>query len=223
MIVYKNLVLIGTSHIAQESIETTREEIKKLHPTVVALELDKSRLQGLITKEKGDIGLKHINQIGIKGYLFAKFGHYVEQKLGKIVGVSPGQDMLSAYEAGKSINAKIAVIDQDIQITLKKFSKEVTWREKIKFFLDLLKAPFARKKIKIDLKRVPDKALIKQLLEETKKRYPHFYNVIVEDRNKYMAKKLFVLMKNYEKVLGVVGAGHEEEIINYIKKLEEAN
>ncbi len=38
-----------------------------------------------------------------------------------------------------------------------------------------------------------------------------------------MAKKLFVLIKNYEKVMGFVGAGHEEEIISYIKKLEEAN
>ena len=89
--------------------------------------------------------------------------------------------------------------------------------------MDIIKAPFSKKKIQIDLSRVPDKKLIKQMLEQTKERYPNFYKVIVEDRNKYMAKKLFILMKNYEKVLALIGAGHEEEIIKYIKELEKSN
>jgi len=220
---YKNLVLIGTSHIAKESIDTARAEIQKIRPSIVALELDKNRLHGLITKEKGNITLKHARQIGLKGYLFAKIGHFVEIKLGKMVGVSPGEDMLAGYETGKAINAKVALIDQDIQVTLKKFSKEITWKEKFRLVMDIIKAPFSKKKIQIDLSRVPDKKLIKQMLEQTKERYPNFYKVIVEDRNKYMAKKLFILMKNYEKVLALIGAGHEEEIIKYIKELEKSN
>lgn len=220
---YKNLVLIGTSHIAKESVDTARIEILNISPNVVALELDRNRLQGLITKETGKITIKHARHIGLKGYLFAKIGHIIEYKLGKMVGVSPGEDMLTGYETAKKIKAKIALIDQDIQITLKNFSKEITWKEKFRFFLDIIKAPFTKKKIKIDLKRVPDKALIKEMLEQTKERYPNFYKVIVEDRNRYMAKKLFVLMKNYEKVLALIGAGHEEEIIKYIKELEKSN
>ncbi len=135
MISYKNLVLIGTSHIAKESIETAKTEIQKIQPSVIALELDKARLQGLITKEKGKITLKHIRQIGLKSYIFARVGEYAERKLGNIVEVSPGQDMLTAYETGKLVNAKIALIDQDIQTTLKRFSKEVTWTEKGKFLI----------------------------------------------------------------------------------------
>ena len=80
---YKNLFLIGTSHIAKESIETAKTEIKKIMPEIVALELDKTRLNAIITKEKGRITIKYIKQIGLKGYLFAKFGQYAENKLGK--------------------------------------------------------------------------------------------------------------------------------------------
>src|SRR3989338_10942131 len=214
---YKNLFLIGTSHIAKESIETAKTEIKKIMPEIVALELDKTRLNAIITKEKGRITIKYIKQIGLKGYLFAKFGQYAENKLGKIVGVSPGEDMLAGYETAKEIKAKVVFIDQEIEKTLKKFSKEVTWKEKIRFVLDIIRTPFTKNKIKIDLTKVPDTKIITQMLKETKKRYPNFYSVIIDDRNRHMAKKLFILMKTNKKILAVIGAGHEKEIIRYIR------
>ena len=60
-------------------------------------------------------------------------------------------------------------------------------------------------------------------MKQVKERYPNFYRVLVEDRNKYMAKKLFKLMRNYNKIVAVVGAGHEEEIIEDIKLLRRSN
>ena len=36
-----------------------------------------------------------------------------------------------------------------------------------------------------------------------------------------MAKRLDGLMKNYKKIVAVVGAGHEEEIIEEIKRIRD--
>lgn len=220
---YKNLVLIGTSHIAIASVREVEENIERVKPNVVALELDNNRYSALINKEVGRLSLKHIRIIGVKGYVFAKVGEYAERKLGSFVGVNPGDEMLKAAEIGKKNGSKIALIDQNIEVTLKKFSKEITWKEKFRFFIDLIKSPFSKRKIKFDLTKVPDKKLIKGLLEEVKKRYPNAYKVLVTERNRFMAKKLFVLMKNYDKIVGVIGAGHEEEIIEEIKRLEYSN
>ena len=220
---YKNLFLIGTSHIAKESIKEVEDVISKEKPEIVALELDKVRFEGLMNKETGKIQFKHIKEIGFKGFIFAKFGQYVSKKLGKYVGVSPGSEMVKAAEIAKKNNCRIALIDQRIDITLKNFSREITWREKFRFAFDSVINIFKKEKIQVDLNKVPDKEIIVKLLKIVKDRYPNFYKVLVDDRNKFMAKKLFILMKNYDKIVGVVGAGHEEEIIEDIKKLEMAN
>ncbi len=224
MKIFENLILIGTSHIAKESIKEVEKIINLEKPDVVALELDKARYYNLLNKDnRKKAGIKELKAVGLKGFLFAKIGEYAEKKLGGMVGVSPGDEMLKAAETATGNKCKVALIDQKIEITLKNFSNEITWREKFRFFLDLVKGVISREKIKIDLTKVPEKELIKKLLDLTKKRYPNFYKVLVSDRNKFMAKKLFKLMRNYNKIVAVVGAGHEDEIAEEIKRLYDSN
>lgn len=218
---FKNLILVGTSHIAEQSILDVEEVISLEKPEVVALELDKARFYGLINKQKGRLKFTDVKYIGLKGYLFAKLGEWVEKKLGSKVGVIPGQEMLRAAEVASKNGCKIALIDQKIEVTLKNFSKEITWKEKFRFFVDIIKGIFSKKqRIKFDLRKVPDKELINKMLKQVKEKYPNFYKVLVDDRNKYMAKKLVKLMSNYSKIVVVIGAGHEEELIGEIKNLQ---
>ena len=88
------------------------------------------------------------------------------------------------------------------------------------FFFDLLKGVFKREKIKFDLHKVPSREIIKKLTNKVRKRYPNVYSVLVDDRNKYMAKNLYKLMLDYNSVVAIVGAGHEEDLIREIKILE---
>ena len=115
---YKNIVIIGTSHISIESIKEVEAEIRKIEPEVVALELDRRRFLGLFAKKR-HISLKDIKHMGIKGFLFNSLGYYIEKKLGKLVGVAPGSEMKKAVQIAKELNCKIALIDQDVSITLK--------------------------------------------------------------------------------------------------------
>ena len=128
----------------------------------------------------------------------------------------PGSEMLKAIGLAKKKNIKIALIDQDIEITLRRFSKELTWKEKMNFLIDIFKAPFNReiKKMNIDLTKVPDKKIINELIKKLKKRYPNIYKVLIHERNKIMAVNLRKLMKENpeKKILAIVGAGHEEEL-----------
>ena len=218
---YKNLTLIGTSHIAKQSLDEVKQAIEDEKPEIVAIELDKRRLYSLMNKKKEKIKLYNILKIGVKGFIFSLIGAWAEKKLGDYVGVSPGSEMKQAIRLAKKYNMKLALIDQDIEITLKRLSKTLTWKEKWNFFVDIIKAVIFRKKeVDFDLRTVPSKEIITKLIDKVKIRYPNIYNVLVKERNEVMAKNLVKLMKSNEdsKILGIIGAGHEEEMIDLIKK-----
>ncbi len=224
---YKNLILIGTSHIAKQSLKEVEKTIEEKNPDIIALELDKKRFYALTSKKTRKIGLRDIKRVGLKGFIFNIIGAWVERKLGKYVGVKPGSEMLKAIELARKSKSKIALIDQDIEITLHKLSQSITWKEKWHFIADILKGVFFRKselrKIgikKLDLTKVPSKTIIKRLTKQVEERYPNIYKVLVEERNEIMASNLSRLMnENPDKlILAVIGAGHEEEMLKLIKK-----
>ncbi|MBW2988999.1 TraB/GumN family protein [Candidatus Woesearchaeota archaeon] len=218
---YRNLSIIGTSHIAKQSLDEVKEAIEKKKPDVIALELDKQRLYALMSSKKEKVRLYNIFKIGFKGFLFSLIGAWAEKKLGEYVGVMPGSEMKQAVRLARKNKIELALIDQNIEITLRRLSKSITWKEKWNFIVDVFKAVALRKReVEFDLRTVPSKKIIKKLVGKVKKRYPNIYKVLIEERNKVMAKKLVKLMKMKEdkKILAVMGAGHEDEIIDMVKK-----
>jgi pheromone shutdown-related protein TraB len=218
---HKNIVLVGTSHIARQSLKEVKEAIEKENPDIVALELDESRLHGLMQKKRERIRLRDIRRIGVKGYLFSLLGAWAERKLGEKTGVKPGTEMLTAYKLARKNEKTVCFIDQDISITLRRLSNTITWKEKWHFIVDIFKAVILRKKeIEFDLSTVPSGKIIKKLTSKVKKRYPNIYNVLVEERNEYMADRLAELSsKNTDKkIVAIIGAGHEKEIIEMVKE-----
>ena len=155
------------------------------------------------------------------GFIFSLLGAWAEKQLGKIVGVKPGSEMLTAARLAKKKKIQLALIDQDIELTLKRLSQEITWKEKFNFIGDLLKGVIFRKKeIYFDLTKVSEKDIIKKLILKVKNRYPSIYRVLIEERNKILSKNLFMLMQNNKKILAIIGAGHETEVLDMIKDRE---
>ena len=221
MINYKNLTIIGTSHIAIQSIKEVEAVLLKKRPQIVALELDKRRFIALNKDLKGKIRFSDIKKFGFKIWLLNAVGAWLERKLGKLVGTPPGSEMKKAIEISNKIKAEIVLIDQDIGITLKKLSKEITQREKFRFLADIFKGVFSKKEVvKFDLRKVPDKKTIDSLIKKVKKRYPSFYKILIKERDTIMAKNIYNTMinDNNKKIVVIVGAGHEYSIINLIKE-----
>lgn len=219
---YRNLIVVGTSHIAIESVRAVESVILNERPGIVALELDRIRFLSLVSGDKRKLKIKDVWQLGLKGFLINLIGAWVEKKLGEMVGTPPGSDMLKAVQTARSVGADIALIDQDIRITLRKLSKTITWKEKLMFVWDIIKGVVVRKPvIKFDLRKVPSEEVIEKLTSLVKKSYPSFYKVLIEERNEVMSKSLYKLMSLNKQIVAVVGAGHEKEIIRLVKGLAE--
>lgn len=218
---YKNLTIIGTSHISPKSVEQVKNTIKEIKPEIIAIELDKKRYYALTTKTNNKINLSYIKKIGLKGFLFALIGKWAEKKLGQVTGISPGTEMLTAINLAKQTNTPLSFIDQDIDITLKKLSKAITWKEKFNFIADIFKAIILRKQeIKFDITKVPEEKIIKQLIDKVKIRYPSIYKVLIQQRNVVISKNLFDLMLSNKKILAIIGAGHQTNVLELIKDRE---
>ena len=218
---HKNLVFLGTSHIAKQSLEEVKKSILEEKPGIIALELDKKRLPALMSKTPKKMDLRSIRHIGLKGFLFSLFGAWAERKLGKLVGVAPGSEMKQAIKIAKKENIKLALIDQDIEITLQRLSRAITWKEKQNFFIDIFKAIFLRKKeIEFDLTTVPDKKIIAKLTSKLKERYPNVYKVLIQERNVVIADNINKLMNLNpdKKILVILGAGHIDDVLELIKE-----
>ncbi|MBI4163278.1 MAG: TraB/GumN family protein, partial [Candidatus Aenigmarchaeota archaeon] len=172
----------------------------------VAVELDKNRYLALKSEQ-----ISGKPNLGFTTNLIFTLLKKLQEKIGDIVGIMPGSDMLTAVETGKSKNIPVYFIDQDIQDTLQAL-KALKLTEKLKLIKYALTASFyiytGRGKEKIDLTKLPPEEIIDQALEVFKITFPQLYKILVEDRNRYMAVNLKKLSENYKTVVAVVGAGH---------------
>jgi pheromone shutdown-related protein TraB len=212
---FRNLIILGTSHIAIESINKVRELIETEKPEIIALELDILRFKKLLSKKKQKIKLKDILT---QGSFLNSMGALIEKKLGEKVGIMPGEEMLTAIKLAKKHKLQLALIDQPIQITFKRLKEKITFKEKLRFLTDILTSlVMPKKRIKIDLTKVPEAKLIKKIIRELKKRYPNVHKTLIQERNLFMTQQLLGLIKINKKTLVIVGAGHEDDLIRLLK------
>lgn len=219
-------ILVGSSHVAKNSLAEIEEAIEKFMPEVVCLELDHVRFKKLMTSNvdkkptSSDI-LKSIKEFGAFGFLFANIAGYVQGKIGKKLGVKPGVDMKTGYLKARELKIPVSLIDQNIKVTLKNLSK-LSFFKKISlfggmFFKGMKKEN--RELLNFDLKKVPSERVVSKMVDILKKESPLLYDILIEGRNRYMVKRLLKLRELHEGyILAIVGAGHVRGMVDLLDK-----
>ena len=218
----ENLKIIGTAHVSKESIDEVKEAIIINQPDVVAVELDINRYQNMMAEkngqEKQDVNIRDI----IKGdklsiFLVSMFLSYMQRKIGDDLGVKPGSEMIAAIETAEEIGAKVALIDRDISVTLKRALNKMSFIEKAKFVFGIIASFFSKDEIE-DVESIKDGDTLTEVMEYFKEMSPKAYSVLVSERDAYMANMLQNI--EGENVVVVVGAGHKKGITEYMEHPE---
>ena len=218
----ENIKIIGTAHVSKESIDEVKEAIIINQPDVVAVELDINRYQNMMAEkngqEKPDVNIRDI----IKGdklsiFLVSMFLSYMQRKIGDDLGVKPGSEMIAAIETAEEIGAKVALIDRDISVTLKRALNEMSFIEKAKFVFGIIASFFSKDEIE-DVESIKDGDTLNEVMEYFKEMSPKAYSVLVSERDAYMANMLQNI--EGENVVVVVGAGHKKGITEYMEHPE---
>jgi pheromone shutdown-related protein TraB len=223
-----NIVLIGTAHISKESVEEVKKVIDEYKPDIVAVELCQRRYDAITKKQEWEnTPLNKLLKGGNAYLLLAQtFLGSIQRKLGKEYGVEPGSEMIAAIDEAKKHNLKVALVDRDISITLRRAWKKMGLREKFRLSWEFLKAMLGydeEEMEELDLKKLMDQDVISSLMEEFGQIAPSVTTVLIHERDKYIAKKILDESKK-GKVVAVVGAGHLKGIKEHLEtKLFDVN
>ena len=211
-----NLRILGTAHVATASVEAVRHHIAEYQPDIVAVELCKSRHEALTSDRRLDKeGLLKVVKEGKAPLVLIQSLLAAEQrKLGLDEGQQPGAELIAAVEEAKAAGLEVALVDRDIQVTLRRAWKNMRFIEKFRVLKSLLGQD--------DEEEVPDvntllddSDLLSSLMEELRGFSPGAGKVLIDERDEYLATKISVLNSD-KKVLAVVGAGHLAGIKEYL-------
>ena len=217
-----NIILVGTAHISKDSVEEVKKVIEQEKPDIVAIELCQRRYDAITKKQKWEE--TPINKLlkGGNAYLLLAqtFLGSIQRKLGKDYGVEPGSEMIQAMKEAKKHKLAVALVDRDISVTLRRAWRKMGFREKFRLTWEFLKAILGYDEEEIedlDLEKLMDQDVISSMMEEFGQIAPSVTDVLIHERDEYIAKKI---LKEAEKgkVVAVVGAGHlkgiQEHILN---------
>jgi pheromone shutdown-related protein TraB len=212
----KEIILVGTAHVSRESADLVERVIKEEKPDTVAVELCQSRYQAMTEEKKWketDL-IKVIREkkafLLLSNLMLASF----QKKIGKKLGIKPGEEMLRAVNTAKEMEADIHLADRDIRTTLSR-----TWRlmglwTKFKLLFQLITSMGDVDDIeKEDIEKLKQQDVLETLLSELGKSLPELQQVLIDERDQYLAHKIRTAPGN--KIVAVVGAGHVPGIKKY--------
>lgn len=209
----KTVLLIGTAHISQESVDLVETVIKQETPDCVCIELDEKRYQALTEKKKWqDLDLKQIiknKQLStlMINLLMASY----QKKLGNQLGVQPGAELLSAAKMAKSNDIPIALCDRDVRITLRRAWKSTSFLKKGYLLATLFASLFDTTELSEEkLSELKQKDVLSELMSEMGDSLPDVKKVIIDERDMYLSEKIKAAQG--KRLVAVVGAGHVEGI-----------
>ena len=211
-----NLRILGTAHVATASVEAVRHHIAEYQPDIVAVELCKSRHDALTSDRRLDKeGLLKVVKEGKAPLVLIQSLLAAEQrKLGLDEGQQPGAELIAAVEEAKAAGLEVALVDRDIQVTLRRAWKNMRFIEKFRVLKSLLGQDEEEEVPDVNA-LLDDSDLLSSLMEELRGFSPGAGKVLIDERDEYLATKISALNSD-KKVLAVVGAGHLAGIEEYL-------
>lgn len=206
----RTFYLVGTAHVSSDSVDEVRTLIEELQPDTVCIELCETRYRSLTDEAQWEkLDIFEIIRDGKTLFLLANLalGAY-QRRLGKKLGVKPGAEMLEAAEAAKRVGAELALVDRDIQITLKRTWSNVGFFKKLALLVSVFESLFSGKGdvSAEDIEKLKQQEQLSSMLEEFAEAMPEVKAPLIDERDLYMVSKS--RETSGERVVIVVGAGH---------------
>ena len=203
------LRLLGTAHVATTSVEAVKEQIETYQPKIVGVELCKTRHDALVEGRRLDKeGLRRVIKEGKAPMVLMQAMLSAEQRrLGLNEGQEPGAELLAAVETARAAGIEVALVDRDIQVTMRRAWKKMKWRERFRLLFSLFGDD---EEIEEDFdldELLTDSDLLSTMMEDLKEFSKGAGEALIDERDRYIAEKI-MHSKTEEKMLVVVGAGH---------------
>ncbi len=220
----KEITLIGTAHVSRHSAQLVTETIEAVQPDTVCVELCNTRLAALrdadrwrnmdivkIIKEKKALML-------FMNLLLSSF----QKKIADKFDIKPGQEMINALAAADAVEAKVVPSDREIQTTLSRVWRGMSFWEKLKLIFSMVFSFGQSDDIEEeDIEKMKQEDILQSLLADVKESHPIIEKALIDERDQFLAEHIRTAPG--EKVVGVVGAAHVPGIKRYISEATPIN
>jgi pheromone shutdown-related protein TraB len=223
----RDIILIGTAHVSQESADLVRTTIETEKPDTVCVELCESRWQSIQQKSRWremDI-VKVVKEkkafLLLSNLILASFQRRIADKM----DIRPGQEMITAIETANKLGARTWLADRDIRTTLARTWRSMALWGKVKLLFQLLLSFGEVDDLEAqDIEKMKQEDVLNALLNEIGASQPVIRAILIDERDRYLAQRI----KNApgDKIVAVVGAGHVPGIKTYWERdidLDELN
>lgn len=212
----KEIILIPTAHVSQESVNLVRETIKEENPDSICIELDDQRYKNLKNPEAWkntniiDIIKEKKVTLLIANLILSSYQKNIAKKL----KTKPGQEMMEGMKASEEMGINLVLADRSIQTTFMRIWRKMGFFEKIKLFFSLMSIDDDEDVSEEDLQRLIERDNLELAIEDMGKDYPQIAATLLHERDKYLAYNIKNAPGN--KVVVILGAAHtpgvEEEV-----------
>ncbi len=216
----REIILLGTAHVSQESIDDAISLIEAKKPDCVAIELDAQRYASMQDPESW----KKLDIVKVlkEGRGFMMIANLVlssfQKKIGSDMGVKPGDEMRAAITKAKELNIPTAMVDRSIQTTLRRaWAKNSLWG-KCKLLATLFASIFEKEEISAEqIESLKQSNEMDAMMQELAKELPVVKEVLIDERDQYLASKIWDAKGN--KIVAVLGAGHLKGVEKFLHQI----
>lgn len=195
------ITIVGVGHVFAIS-EGVKDLIRSRRPEVVCLELDPGRYRALVHKEES-------RAVPIQYRLLG----YFQKRMATKFGTEVGDEMLAAVDAAREVGAKVALIDMDAVMVFSRLWKRMSFKEKLHLIGGAFVGLFASKeRVEKELGKYEESS--DQYMELLGEGFPSIKEVLIDDRNRFMANRLSELASQHARIVAVVGDGHVSGIVS---------
>ena len=136
----KEIILIPTAHVSQESAKLVRETIEEEKPDSICIELDEQRYKNLKNPDawkKTNI-IDIIKQKKVTLLIANLILSSYQKNIAKKLKTKPGQEMIEGMKASEELGINLVLADRSIQTTFMRIWRKMGFFEKIKLFFSLM-------------------------------------------------------------------------------------
>ena len=218
----REIILVGTAHISQDSIEEVKKVITEEKPDHVCVEIDAARYKTMTEGQNWE-NMK-IDKVLKEKKGFLLLANLVltsfQRKMGKNLGTTPGEDMKAAIEVSKEAGIPFSFSDREIQVTLRRAWAKSSFWNKNKMLAAMISSIFSKEELtEEEIEKLKEKSALQDMMEEMAKYLPSVKEVLIDERDQYLATNIFTAPG--KKIVAVIGAGHASGIVKWLNDLYE--
>lgn len=222
----KEIILIPTAHVSQESAKLVRETIEEEKPDSICIELDEQRYKNIKNPDawKNTNIIDIIKQKKVTLLIANLILSSYQKNIAKKLKTKPGQEMIEGMKASEEFGINLVLADRSIQTTFMRIWRKMGFFERIKLFFSLMSIDDDEDVSEEDLQKLIERDNLELAIEDMGKDYPQIAATLLHERDKYLAYNI----KNApgDKVIAILGAAHtpgvEEEVFKE-QNIEELN